>query len=93
MLSFELHGRTPCSVTPLPARCSGDHYPLPLARRDELHPFGSPLRVMPGNILKDRNGGQYPHLTTTGGYTKIFVEEGMAEGFNWDAYYESIIFI
>ena len=27
--TFELH-RTPCRVTPLPDRCSGDHYPLPL---------------------------------------------------------------
>ena len=41
--TFELHGRTPCSVTPLPARCSGDRYPLPLAQRVELRPFWLPL--------------------------------------------------
>ena len=33
--------------------------------------FGSPLRVMPGNILKDRNGGHYPHLTAGGYYVKF----------------------
>ena len=33
--------------------------------------FGSPLRVMPGNILKDRNGGHYPPLTAGGYYVKF----------------------
>ena len=55
--NFELHGRTPCAVTPLPARCSGDRYPLPLAQREKLRPFGSPFRVMPGAQLGPERQG------------------------------------
>ena len=46
---------------------------------------------MPGNILKDRKGGQYPHLTTRG-YKEIYVEEGMADGLNLDRLLQIITF-
>ena len=73
----------PCSVTSLPARCSGNCYPFPPGATGRAPSFWLPLAGYARQHPERQERRAVPALNSRRIYM-ILVEEGMAEGLNWN---------